>query len=150
MTRRWMAAPILLLGILAAAPAWSCTYFATTYREDLYFQQRLWRDSDAVFLARATPVGEAQSQLVPVVSLYGRSPPRRSVANVSVNCGEAPSEGVVIAFARRIRASDMPLQPWRWGSWYVMDHRAPAEVVDPKVVEALKDAAVRLKTDQGQ
>ena len=150
MTRRWMAAAVLLLGVLAAAPAWPCTYFATTYREDLYFQQSLWRDSDAVFLARATPVEEAQSQLVPVVPLYGRSPPRRSVANVSLNCGETPSEGVVIAFARRIRASDIPLQPWRWGSWYVIGQFAPVEVVDPKVVEALKDAAVRLKTDQGQ
>jgi len=148
MTGRWAATFVFLLGCLGAAPAWSCSYFATTYAEDLDFQQGLWRDADAVFLARAKPIAEARSQLRPVISIHGITPPRKSVATVSTNCGETPAEGVVIAFARRIRVSDMPLEPWRWRRWYVISHLTSAEVVDPQMVEALRQAAGRLETDE--
>lgn len=148
MTGRWASTFVFLLGCVGAAPAWSCSYFAPTYAESLDFQQGLWRDADAVFLARAKPVTEARSQLRPMVALHGSTPPGKSMTSVSTNCGEAPAEGVVIAFTRRIRVSDMPLEPWRWGRWYVISHLAPAEVVDPQMVEALRQAAGRLETDE--
>lgn len=148
MTGRWVATLVLLLGCVGAAPAWSCSYFVPTYAENLDFQQGLLSDADAVFLARAKPETEARSQLRSVLSIQGSTPPRKSVANVSTNCGETPADGVVIAFARRIRVSDMPFEPWRWGRWYVISHLTPAEVVDPQMVEALRQAAGRLETDE--
>lgn len=134
-----------LAALASLSPAWACSYLASTFADSRAFQQKLWAEADVIFLARASPMEDGESQLRPVTSLKGSRPPERSVTRVVANCGERAADGLVIAYARRLRPADVPWQPWRWGRWYVLNHVAPHEVVDPDLVIALKKRADRLQ-----
>ena len=150
MIARWAVCAACITTLAVASAAWGCTMWMPSPEDELRYQQQLWKSSDAIFLARATPIGPERSSLVPIVSIGGDKPPQRTTAGVILNCGQTPPRGAVIAFAHRIRPKDVPLQPWRWGSWYVNGHLQPHEVVDPNLAQRLSQAAARLNSGAQQ
>ena len=133
----------LTLGAVAASPAAACTMFAASYQQQLGYQQTTWFYADSVFLARARPVDGERSELIPLTTIHGTRPPRRSSVRVLTNCGDPPADGVVIAFAERLSIADVQWRVWRLGEWVVF-FIYPDEVVDPVLVSALREAADRL------
>lgn len=133
----------LMLGVAAASSATACTMLGASYQQQLGYQQVNWSYSDSIFLARARPVDGARSELIPLTTIHGTRPPRRSSVRVLTNCGDRPPDGVVIAFAERLSIADVQWRVWRLGEW-VVSFIYPDEVVDPVLVSALREAADRL------
>ena len=147
MKQLWLTGLVLGLGLLGGAEAVACTRFGPDPAAELAYQQHLRQSAHTVFLARATPDGSDTSRLTTLTAIEGARPPRAASTRVLLNCGDKPPHGTVIVFAIRTAPKDVPFQPWRWGSWYVMKHLYPSEVMDPKLAQSLAQTAARLSTE---
>ena len=140
------------LGLAAAADAAACTVIAVgpeLQRDlDLSFQRRMRARADAVFLARARPVlSRSGTLLTSIVAIDGDRAPREAFLpyDTSDCMPSLPPRGVVVVFARRIRAEDAPWKFWTWGRWIVTTQMKPSMVVDAELAQAMRRAADRLR-----
>lgn len=139
------AAPVVACTILLPAPRAGETLAQVAFRQERIEQQRLRRQATAVYLARVTASARGP-YFRPVLAMEGGRPPRRAEARDGPNCGPStPAPGELrIVFSRRTGPSEAPWRPWRWGDPVVIGSRRPAEVADPGLARALREAAARL------
>ena len=139
------AAPALACTIILPAPSAGETVAQVAFREDRTQQQRLRREASATYLARVVQSAQVP-YFRPSLSIEGARPPRRADASPHTNCEpSAPAPGELrIVFTRRTGPSDDFWRPWRWGRHVVIGSRRPAEVADPALAAALREAAARI------
>lgn len=142
----------LVVAVGAASDVAACTVLAVgpelQRQLDLDYQRRVRATADSVFLARARPkLSRSGTLLTSIVAIDGDSGPREAFLpyDASDCMPAAPPRGVVVVFARQIRAADAPWKFWTWGRWVVIAQMRPSMVVDSDLAAAMRRTADRMK-----